>query len=188
MSDTPGGSRPAHPKSRAHEDPRFHTCELLKRFSVEEVFFKKKMKFIAELFYYFLDRLDDLCYEIDDWRRESSPVDRRCVMVVLGFVLGLIFLSGCTLPAGTRKVTAWGVGVVPTGSGFPVPFAGYWHSEHGDDVISEQSARPSLPSVSTSTPAGLDEWMCIPDGQILHCGSYDAWTRFQEEQAKKNGL
>jgi hypothetical protein len=143
------------------------------------------MKLFAELFYYLLDRLDDLCYEIDEWRRESPVVSRHCVMAVLGFVLGLIFLSGCTLPTGTRKVTAWGV-FLPTPTGFPIG-VGYWHSEHGDDVISEQSAKPPL---STSTPSGLDEWMCMPDvaNQILHCGSYDAWARWQEDQQKKSGL
>jgi hypothetical protein len=146
------------------------------------------MKFLAELFYYFLDRLDDLCYEIDDWRRESSVVDRRCVMVILGFVLGLIFLSGCTLPQGTRKVTAWGVGVLPSGTGFPIPFAGYWHSEHGDDVISEHSASPSVVITPQSSTIPFDEFMCVPQDQVLHCGTYQAWERFQSEQMKKQGM
>lgn len=154
------------------------------------------MRPISECFYYFLDRLDELCYEIDDWRRESEPIDKWLVMALIGFILGLLFLSGCTLPTGTRKVTAWGVGFVPNPTGIPLPFAGYWHSEHGEDVISEESARPALPAavpvapVPTTTPSGLDEWMCMPDtaGQILHCGSYDAWRRWEEEERKKNGL
>jgi hypothetical protein len=150
------------------------------------------MKLFAELFYYFLDRLDDLCYEIDEWRRESPVVSRHCVMAILGFVLGLIFLSGCTLPTGTRKVVAWGV-FLPTPSGVPIG-VGYWHSEHGEAVVGEESAKPNLPTTVTppltSTPSGLDEWMCMPDvaNQILHCGSYDAWARWQEDQRKKSGL
>jgi hypothetical protein len=103
------------------------------------------MNRLAEVSYYLLDRLDDLCYEIDEWKRESSTLRKYVTMVVFCFILGFIFL-GCSLPQGTRKVTAWGIGFVPTPTGVPLPFAGYWHSEHGDDVVSEKSAEPKFPT------------------------------------------
>lgn len=61
-------------------------------------------------------------------------------------------MASCTLPTGTRKITAWGVGCIPTG-GFCLPFAGYWHSEHGDEVVGETSAKP--PELWIMPPMGI---------------------------------
>ncbi|MSR15348.1 MAG: hypothetical protein EXR86_12450 [Gammaproteobacteria bacterium] len=51
-------------------------------------------------------------------------------------------LNGCqALREGeTRKITAWGVWGVFMGAPMGV---GYWHSERGDEIKSEQSAKPS---------------------------------------------
>ena len=68
-------------------------------------------------------------------------------MVKRAIGLGLaLFLSGCALNQGeSRKITAWGIWAVPFGS--PVGI-GYWHSERGPDVKSEESAKPGLPQPS----------------------------------------
>lgn len=62
-------------------------------------------------------------------------------LILVAIVLAMIvfFIQGCTLPDGIRKVTTWGV-VIPTPAG-PIAI-GYWHSEHGEGVESEQSSRP----------------------------------------------
>jgi hypothetical protein len=64
------------------------------------------------------------------------------------FIYGALALSlaGCSLPQGTRKITAWGIGAIPTG-GIPIPIIGYWHSEHGENVESEESAKPPTPEL-----------------------------------------
>ena len=49
-------------------------------------------------------------------------------------------LSGCSPPVGMRRITAWGLWAVPFGA--PVGI-GYWHSEHGVGVKSEESENPS---------------------------------------------
>ena len=41
MVDPPGGGRPYAPKTRAHEDPRFHSPELLQRFFDQRGIFQK---------------------------------------------------------------------------------------------------------------------------------------------------
>lgn len=66
---------------------------------------------------------------------------RKENMKILVFV-ALLLLSACSLPSGTRKITAWGFwGVL---AGFPVG-VGYWHSEHGENVKGEDSANPPMP-------------------------------------------
>lgn len=57
-------------------------------------------------------------------------------------LLAALLAPGCSaLREGeTRKITAWGIwGVV---MGAPIGI-GYWHSERGDDVQSETSAKPT---------------------------------------------
>lgn len=55
----------------------------------------------------------------------------------------MIALSACTLPAGTRKITAWGFwGVL---AGVPVG-VGYWSSEHGADTEGYNPAKPPVPA------------------------------------------
>ena len=56
----------------------------------------------------------------------------------------LVVLTSCTtLREGeNRKITAWGVWAVVMGAPIGV---GYWHSERGPDVDSEQSAKPAIP-------------------------------------------
>ena len=57
-----------------------------------------------------------------------------------------VFLSGCsTLRSGEdRKITAWGLWYAgPMG----IVGLGYWHSERGDEVKSEQSAKPPAPPI-----------------------------------------
>lgn len=53
-------------------------------------------------------------------------------------------ISGCEpLREGEgRKITAWGIWAAPMGTPIGI---GYWHSERGPDVESEQSAKPRLP-------------------------------------------
>jgi hypothetical protein len=49
-----------------------------------------------------------------------------------------LFLASCALKEGeNRKITAWGFWCTPTSCG-----VGYWHSERGKDILSEQSAKP----------------------------------------------
>ena len=56
-------------------------------------------------------------------------------------ICSILMLGGCSLsPGENRKVTAWGVWCSPGACG-----VGYWHSERGPDVVSEESARPGLP-------------------------------------------
>lgn len=64
-------------------------------------------------------------------------------LIVGGFLL-LFSLAGCsTLREGeNRKITAWGIWAVVMGAPIGI---GYWHSERGPDVESEQSAQPKLP-------------------------------------------
>jgi hypothetical protein len=59
----------------------------------------------------------------------------------LVLALVLLGLVGCA-PVGMRKITAWGIWAMPMG--MPVGI-GYWHSEHGKGVESEDSAKPELP-------------------------------------------
>lgn len=65
-------------------------------------------------------------------------------VVVIGIAVALA-LGGCSLGAGeSRKITAWGLWY----AGAPgVIGLGYWHSERGDDVKSEESAKPPKVSV-----------------------------------------
>ena len=60
----------------------------------------------------------------------------------LALLLALMwFLVGCSAlaPGQSRKITAWGLWY----AGAPgVIGLGYWHSEKGDDVKSEESAKP----------------------------------------------
>lgn len=59
----------------------------------------------------------------------------------IGLALCLSASSCAALREGeTRKITAWGIWGVVMGAPIGV---GYWHSERGDDVKSEQSAKPS---------------------------------------------
>jgi hypothetical protein len=66
--------------------------------------------------------------------------------IIYAVALGLVLSAtmGCsTLKEGeTRKITAWGIWGVVLGAPLGI---GYWHSERGDDVKSEQSAKPGLP-------------------------------------------
>ena len=66
----------------------------------------------------------------------------KWVFVVVLAVLG----SGCSAlePGQTRKITAWGLWY----AGAPgVIGLGYLHSEKGDDVKSETSAKPPVPKL-----------------------------------------
>lgn len=63
-------------------------------------------------------------------------------MLVCTLLVTVFLLVGCNLPQGTREITAWGIGAIPTG-GFPIPIIGYWHSVHGDRP-GEESAKPPL--------------------------------------------
>jgi hypothetical protein len=59
--------------------------------------------------------------------------------MTLSMIVICLLLSGCTLPTGIRKLTVWGFVL-------PGPIAvGYWHSEHGEGVQSEESAKPAMP-------------------------------------------
>lgn len=66
------------------------------------------------------------------------------VAIVVALIALALVLSGCqSLRKGEdRKITAWGIWAVPFGAPIGV---GYWHSERGDDVKSEESAKPGIP-------------------------------------------
>lgn len=69
--------------------------------------------------------------------------------ILIGIALAIILslTVGCSLNSGeTRKITAWGIWTVVAGNPLGV---GYWHSERGpgDDIKSEQSAKPSLKEI-----------------------------------------
>lgn len=72
-------------------------------------------------------------------------------MRVFKIVLLAVLLSGCALnPGENRRVTAWGVWMVALGSPIGI---GYWHSERGPDVKSEESAKPpAVPGAESPTP------------------------------------
>lgn len=61
-------------------------------------------------------------------------------------IMALLLFSACEpLRDGeSRKITAWGFWAVIYGSPVGV---GYWHSERGPNVQSEESARPPAPPV-----------------------------------------
>lgn len=65
-------------------------------------------------------------------------------MILIGLIVFALMFGGCsTLREGeNRKITAWGLWAVVMGAPVGV---GYWHSERGPDVESEQSAKPGLP-------------------------------------------
>ena len=73
----------------------------------------------------------------------------------------LLFTSGCSLPVGTRKITAWGVGCIPM-SGYCVPFAGYWYSEHGGDTGNYKRAPPPIIELHFDPPAAEKDTGSIP--------------------------
>lgn len=65
----------------------------------------------------------------------------RAYALLLLALLAVALLMGCEpLRKGeNRKITAWGIWAAPFGT--PVGI-GYWHSERGPGVESEQSAKP----------------------------------------------
>ena len=70
---------------------------------------------------------------------------KRFESIFLACVLATV-LAGCSTlrPGEDRKVTAWGLWHAgPAG----IVGLGYWHSERGDEVKSEESARPPAPPI-----------------------------------------
>jgi len=66
-------------------------------------------------------------------------------MVILRIILICFLLSSCALNDGeSRKITAYGIWCTYSACGI-----GYWHSERGPNVESEQSSKPEdvLPGV-----------------------------------------
>lgn len=65
------------------------------------------------------------------------------ILAVVVWTLWLL-LAGCTsLREGeNRKITAWGFWAVIYGNPIGI---GYWHSERGPGVESEESAKPPVP-------------------------------------------
>jgi len=71
--------------------------------------------------------------------KEKGMKFRLC-FVAIAVVITMVF-TGCSAlsPHENRKITAWGLWY----AGAPgVLGLGYWHSERGEDVKSEQSAKP----------------------------------------------
>ena len=62
-------------------------------------------------------------------------------MGILKVIIVFLLLTGCSaLKEGeNRKITAWGIWAVVMGAPIGV---GYWHSERGPDVKSEESSKP----------------------------------------------
>ena len=69
---------------------------------------------------------------------------RKFTLARVALLLVVLLAGGCSaLREGeTRKITAWGIWAVVMGA--PVGI-GYWHSERGDDVVGEESAKPEMP-------------------------------------------
>jgi hypothetical protein len=65
--------------------------------------------------------------------------------LTLALIAGVMMLSCEPLRKGEmRKVTAWGIWAAPLGQPIGI---GYWHSERGDDVEGERSAKPPVASI-----------------------------------------
>lgn len=70
------------------------------------------------------------------------------ILLSVACLLAVLLSLGCSLPSGTRKITAWGVGFLPI-AGIPMPFAGYWYSEHGEDTDKYKPVTPPNPFGAT---------------------------------------
>lgn len=61
-------------------------------------------------------------------------------IIIYASLLAMLSAGCSTLREGeTRKITAYGIWAVVMGAPIGI---GYWHSERGDDVKSEQSSKP----------------------------------------------
>jgi hypothetical protein len=76
-------------------------------------------------------------------------------MKTLSLIFFACFLQSCTLPVGTRKITAWGVGCIPAG-GFCLPIIGYWYSEHGEDTDKYKPAPPPIVEYYFEAPGPIE--------------------------------
>ena len=77
--------------------------------------------------------------------------DNHFTHLAAAVLLALFAVAGCEpLRQGEgRKITAWGIWAAPMGTPIGI---GYWHSERGPNVESEQSAKPKLPGDTSLGP------------------------------------